>query len=131
MKGYGMATTTTTILPAPVQQTLARRLLSVPTPNLIHKLAAEKHSMPAKGGTTKRYRRYQSLGTAKVPLGNQGVTPPPRSLTAVDIDAKIDFYGAYIALNDQVTLQNEDPKMDGVSKPSLIDLEAYGALALG
>jgi len=28
-----------------------------------------------------------------VPLGNSGVTPPPQNLTAVDIDAKISFYG--------------------------------------
>ena len=28
-----------------------------------------------------------------VPLGNTGVTPPAQNLTAVDIDAKISFYG--------------------------------------
>lgn len=33
------------------------------------------------------------LATAMVPLGNTGVTPPPQNLTAVDIDAKISFYG--------------------------------------
>ena len=31
----------------------------------------------------------------------------------------------YVAINQQVTLQNQDPKMDGVYKSSLIDLEAY------
>lgn len=60
-----------------------------------------------------------------VPLGNSGVTPPPQNLTAVDIDAKISFYGTYVLLNEQVTLQNQDPKMNGVSKFSLIDLESY------
>ncbi len=61
-----------------------------------------------------------------VPLGNSGVTPPPQNLTAVDIDAKISFYGTYVTLNEQVTLQNQDPKVYGVYKLSLIDLEAYG-----
>jgi hypothetical protein len=65
-----------------------------------------------------------------VPLGNSGVTPPPQNLTAVDIDAKISFYGTFVQINEQVTLQNQDPKQfmticqDGVSKSSLIDLEA-------
>jgi hypothetical protein len=60
-----------------------------------------------------------------VPLGNSGITPPAQNLTALDIDAKISFYGTYIQLNEQVTLQNQDPKMNGVSKLSLIDLETY------
>lgn len=45
-----------------------------------------------------------------VPLGNTGVTPPAQALSAVDIDAKISFYGTYVMLNEQVTLQNQDPK---------------------
>lgn len=32
----------------------------------------------------------------------------------------------YVAINQQVTLQNQDPKRYGVYKSSLIDLEAYG-----
>lgn len=28
-----------------------------------------------------------------VPLGNSGITPPAQNLTALDIDAKISFYG--------------------------------------
>jgi hypothetical protein len=51
--------------------------------------------MPRNGGTTLRMRRYNALNTAMVPLGNSGVTPPPQNLTAVDIDAKISFYGKW------------------------------------
>lgn len=89
-----------------------------------------KKNMPRNGGTTLRMRRYNPLNTAMVPLGNSGVTPPPQNLTAVDIDAKISFYGTYVSINEQVTLQNQDPKLNltvcqyGVYKPSLIDLEA-------
>lgn len=68
--------------------------------------------MPRNGGTTLRMRRYNALPTAKVPLGNSGVTPPPVNLTAVNIDAEIDFYGQYIILNEQVTLQNQDPALN-------------------
>lgn len=121
-----MAITTTTLLPAPVQQSFNHKLLSVPVPNMIHKVPAMKYSMPRNGGTTLRMRRYQPLNTAMVPLGNSGVTPPAQTLSAVDIDAKMSFYGTYVQINEQVTLQNQDPKNYGVVKLSLIDLEAYG-----
>jgi len=60
---------------------------------MIHKIPAMLKNMPRNGGTTLRMRRYNPLNTAMVPLGNSGVTPPPQNLTAVDIDAKISFYG--------------------------------------
>ena len=121
-----MAITTTSILPAPVQQSFSYKLLSVPVPNMIHKIPAMKKTMPKNGGNTLRMRRYNPLSTAMVPLGNTGVTPPAQTLSAVDIDAKVSFYGTYIILNEQVTLQSQDPRVYGVYKSSLIDLEAYG-----
>ncbi len=107
-----MAITTTSVLPAPVQQSFDYKLLSVPVPNMIHKIAAMKKMMPRNGGTTLRMRRYNPLATALVPLGNSGVTPPAQELTAVDIDAKISFYGTHVKLNDQVTLQSQDPVLN-------------------
>ena len=118
--------TTTSTLSAPVQQSFSYKLLSVPVPSMIHKIPAMKKSMPANGGTTLRMRRYNALNTAMVPLGNTGVNPPAQVATAVDIDAKISFYGTYVMLNEQVTLQSQDPRENGVVKSSLIDLEAYG-----
>jgi N4-gp56 family major capsid protein len=105
-------TTTTTVLPAPVQQSFSYKLLSVPVPYFIHNIPAMLKNMPRNGGTTLRMRRYNPLLTATVPLGNSGVTPPPQQLTAVNIDAEIDFYGTYIILNEQVTLQNQDPVLN-------------------
>lgn len=104
--------TTTSILPAPVQQSFSYKLLSVPVPNMIHKIPAMLKVMPRNGGTTLRMRRYNPLNTAMVPLGNSGVTPPPQQLTAIDIDATISFYGTYVQLNEQVTLQNQDPVLN-------------------
>ncbi len=105
-----MAITTTSVLPAPVQQTFSYKLLAVPTPNMIHKIPAVLKNMPRNGGTTLRMRRYNPLATAMVPLGNTGVTPPAQTLSAVDIDGKIEFYGTWIAINEQVSLQNQDPE---------------------
>ena len=107
-----MAITTTSSLPSPVQQSFSYKLLSVPVPNMIHKIPAMKKQMPRNGGNTLRMRRYNPLNTAMVPLGNSGVTPPAQLLTAVDIDAKISFYGTHVTLNEQVTLQNQDPVLN-------------------
>lgn len=94
-----MAITTTGILPAPVQQTFNAKLLSVPTPNIIHNIPAEKYRMPRNGGTIMRFRRYMPLATAMVPLGNSGITPPSQQLTATDIDAQISWYGKRCAVS--------------------------------
>lgn len=107
-----MSITTTSTLPAPVQQSFSYKLLSVPTPYFIHKIPAMLKQMPRNGGTTLRMRRYNPLPTATVPLGNSGVNPPPVQLTAINIDAVMDFYGQYILLNEQVTLQNQDPVLN-------------------
>ena len=79
-----MSITTTSQLPAAVQQTLGRRLLSVKVPYLVHSLAAEKSSLPRGGGRVKRFRRYNKLNTATVPLGNSGIDPVAQNLSAVD-----------------------------------------------
>lgn len=63
-----MAITTTSTLPAPVQQSFSYKLLSVPVPNMIHKIPAVRKNMPRNGGTTLRMRRYNPLNTALVPL---------------------------------------------------------------
>lgn len=107
-----MAITTTSSLPAPVQQSFNYKLLSVPYPNLIHIQAAMKEKMPRNGGRYMRFRRYNPLSVAPVPLGNSGITPAAQVLSAVDIDAKIDWYGTFVILNEQVVLQNQDPTLN-------------------
>lgn len=99
-------------MPAAVQQSFDERLLAVPVPDFIHKFAAMKKTMPRNGGTTLRMRRYNALNSALVPLGITGATPPGQTLSAVDIDAKIDFYGTFVSIHEQVTLQNQDPVLN-------------------
>ena len=52
------------------------------------------------------------MATAPVPLGNSGVSGPPQNLTAINIDAKMSAYGTYVILNEQVTLQAQDPVLN-------------------
>lgn len=120
-----MTITTTNSLPSPVQQWFDNVLLSRPTPKLIHKQMAMKKELPPNSGRIARYRRYTNLQTATVPLPDSGLTPPGQVLNAIDIDARIDFYGTYVTITDQVMFVNQDPKIYGVIKPLVIDLEAY------
>jgi len=107
-----MAITTTSLLSAPVQQTFSMRLLSVPTPYFIHKIPATVKRLPRNGGRTLRMRRPIALQPAMVPLGNSGVTPPGQTLQAIDIDATPSLYGTYVMVNEQVTLQDQDPVLN-------------------
>jgi len=104
-----MTITTTAALPPPIQQWFDNVLLSRPMPNLIHTKMAMKKEIPQKSGRTVRYRRYTNLATATVPLPDSGLTPPGQILNAVDIDARLDWYGTYITITDQVALINSDP----------------------
>jgi N4-gp56 family major capsid protein len=108
--------TTTSVLPAPIQQSFGEKLLSVPTPNNIYKIPAMLKKMKAGGGKTIRYRRYNPLQTSMVPLSNDGLTPVAQVLTAVDIDATIGYYGTYIIINEQVTVAAQDPVLNEAAK---------------
>jgi N4-gp56 family major capsid protein len=93
-----MSITTTSLLPAPVQQTFSMKLLAVAVPYLIHSIPATRKQMPRNGGTDIRYRRYNPLATAPVPLGNSGICPAPQVLSALNIDAHMSFYGNNLEL---------------------------------
>lgn len=110
-----MPITTTSILSAPVQESFNQKLLAVPVPNLIHSIPAMQKRMMSKGGTTIRFRRYNALQTSMVPLGNSGITPPGQVATAIDIDATMSFYGTFVQINEQVTLQNQDPVLNAIT----------------
>lgn len=107
-----MTITTTNVLPAPVQQWFDNVLLSRPMPKLIHKQMAMKKEIPPNSGRVARYRRYTNLATATVPLPDSGLTPPGQVLNAVDIDARLDWYGTYVTITDQVMFVNQDPVLN-------------------
>lgn len=99
-------------MPPAVRVSLNKKLLAIKRPYLIHGIPAMKKMMPAHGGDIMRFRRYNKLSTATVPLGNTGVTPPGATVSLVDIDAKMDFYGNFIGINEQVVLQSQDPTLN-------------------
>lgn len=111
-----MSIVTTSVLPAPVQVTFDYKLLAIATPNFIHTLPSTQRAMPRNGGKKIRMSRFNRLAPALVPLGNSGVTPAGQSLSAINIDAEIQFYGTFVEVNDQVTLTNQCPVLNETAK---------------
>lgn len=107
-----MGITTTTVLPPPVQQAFDMKLLAREMPYLIHDKFALKRSMSARNGNIMRMRRYNRLNVTTAPLGPSGITPPAQQLSAIDIDAQIQWYGSYVTITDQVALINQDPTLN-------------------
>lgn len=81
-------------------------------PYLIHNMFAMKKSLSARSGNIMRMRRYNRLPRATTPLGPSGINPPAQTLSSLDIDATIQWYGSYVILTDQVTLINQDPVLN-------------------
>ena len=111
-----MSITTTSFLPAPILQSLAPGMLSVPTPNFNYIIPAEKYSMPRQGGTTMRFLRPVPLQPPVTQLGNSGIEPPSQVATREIIDAAMAFYGTSVILNEQVVIQDQDPVLSWVTE---------------
>jgi N4-gp56 family major capsid protein len=107
-----MAITTTGVLPPAIQHQLSMKMLAWDIPNMIHGMAATRREMDANSGMVMRMRRPLPLQPALVPLGISGITPPSQSLGALDIDAKMDLYGTWVQINEQVILQSENPELN-------------------
>lgn len=58
--------------------------------------------MDQQAGDILRRRRYQNLPTAPIPLGNGIIDPAPVEPTAFDIDARVDWYGQVMVVQEQV-----------------------------
>lgn len=114
-------------LPPQIQQRYNAKLLSTPEHNLIHQLFATPVELPDNQGFIDRQSRYDRLDLFEVPLDDGQNNPPPQQLNRVDVDCRVRVYATYIVLTRQVTITNEDPKMYGVNKPEIIDLEFLAA----
>jgi len=68
-----------------------------------------KFIAPAHSGEIFRMRRPNRLGTSPVPLGNSGTVIPSKTATIINIDSKMDFYAAWVYVNEQTTLFAQDP----------------------
>jgi N4-gp56 family major capsid protein len=102
-----MTITTTAVLPPAVREYYDRLLLMTAYPMLVHTRFAQKRILPKKSGDTIVFRRYSKLNTVPIPI-QDGITPPGAPLSVTDIKARVDFYGNFVTLTDQVELTVED-----------------------
>lgn len=102
-----MAITTVSVLPPAVREYYDRLLLMTAYPALVHTRFAQKRTLPKKMGDTIVFRRYARLATVPIPLVD-GTTPPGSPLSATDIKARVDFYGNFVTITNQVELTVED-----------------------
>ena len=68
-------TTTTSGMSAEMKTYYEKRLLDQAEPALVHDQFGDKYPIPANGGKTIEFRKYDSLPKATTPL-TEGVTPP-------------------------------------------------------
>ncbi len=99
--------TTVAVLPPAVREYYDRLLLMTAYPQLVHTSFAQKRVLPEKMGDTIVFRRYARLETVPIPLVD-GITPPGAPLSATDIKARVDFYGNFVTITNQVELTVED-----------------------
>ena len=110
-----MALTTIATLPPAVQEHFDDKLLAVHVPNLIYGLGVARKDMPANAGNFMKMGRYSNFPLALTPLSTDGSTPPAVTTTRTDILAEIQFFGLHAAINERVTLFNNDPVLNSFS----------------
>jgi N4-gp56 family major capsid protein len=85
-----------------------RRLLERAKANNILGQWGQIRELPTKSSLTVKFRRYNKLAAATVPL-QEGVTPTGKTLTKTDITATVSQYGDFIWITDVIMDTHEDP----------------------
>ena len=107
--------TNVAVLPPAVREYYDRLLLMTAYPQLIYTRHAQRRTLPEKEGDTIVFRRYSRLATVPVPL-TDGITPPGAPLDTDKITARVDFYGNYVTITNQVMLTVEDRVLNEASR---------------
>lgn len=68
-------------------------------PALVHDRFAQKHSIPAGGGKTVQFRKYDPLPKLTTPIA-EGVTPSGQTINMGVVNATVAQYGGYVELTD-------------------------------
>lgn len=96
-------TTLLSDLSAEMKTFYSKYLITLAEPNLVHDQHGQKHPIPANGGKSIEFRKYDSLPKALKPLV-EGVTPHGNKLSVSTITATINQFGDYIELSDTLLL---------------------------
>lgn len=116
--------TQTTILPAlsdEMKTFYEKRLIDYAEPSLVHDQFGDEYPIPANGGKTIEFRKYDSLPKATTAL-TEGVTPNGQNLNVSVITATVAQYGGYITISDML-------KMTAIDNNILQSLKLLGSQA--
>jgi len=103
--------TTNTLKPA-VAKVYGYKLIEARSRDLIYGMGIETRVLPRNHSKQIVYSLYDNLTPDKTPLGEMGVTPKGKILNKTDIPTKVEWYGTFIPINEQVVLTNEDPVLN-------------------
>lgn len=93
----------------------SRYLIVLAEPNLVHDQFAQQHDIPANGGKTIEFRKFDNLPKATKPLV-EGVTPHGRKMASSGIYATVNQFGDYIELSDTLMLTAIDNNLVQATK---------------
>ena len=96
-------TTKTTGMSAEMKTYYEKRLIDQAEPALVHDQFGDKYPIPANGGKTIEFRKYDSLPKATTPL-TEGVTPDGKALNVTTITAEVKQYGDWVPITDTLKL---------------------------
>lgn len=111
-------------------------LIDEASAQLVHDQFGQKRPIPANGGKTIEFRKFDNLPDAMTPL-TEGVTPDGNKLNVTAIEATVAQYGDYIVQSDVLELTAIDntiveaTKILGKQAGSTLDAVVRGVLAAG
>lgn len=108
MFDYDGDATTSVGMSAEMKTFYSKQLLKDAGPDLVHDQFCEKYPIPQGNGKTIEMRKFLSLPKATVPL-TEGVTPSPRHLKVVAINATVQQFGDYVKRSDILSMTTIDP----------------------
>ena len=68
-------------------------------PSLVHDRFAQKHNIPAGGGKSVQFRKYDPLPKLTDPIA-EGITPSGQTINMGIVNATVAQYGGYVELTD-------------------------------
>ena len=80
-----------------------KRLIDQAEPALVHDQFGDPYPIPANGGKTIEFRKYDSLPKATTPL-TEGVTPDGQTMNVSTITAEVKQYGGWVPITDTLQL---------------------------
>ena len=119
-----------------VQEYIAAELLLLAEKTVIFQQLGTKAKMPAGGGKTYQFNRYERLPLPRTPLA-EGIAPNQNNLSLTTVQAVADQWGAYIELTDvaELTIQHELMpiciELLGIQAAELIDRNIIDVLLAG